>query len=184
MRLIRAAFVAIWPILAVIALTSIIVAGVLTWITTLEQRDRLITQTEQVEELVRAQREESRSLAERTERQRQESAERLAGALVEVERITEERYDALVAQIAVLLDRPAGVPVDPVTARGVPGANPTPQPAPTTSAPSTTPAPAPRSTPPTSSPRTTAAPAPPPAPTTTTTPDQKSCEKNPDGPRC
>lgn len=92
-------------------------------------------------------------------------------------------------QIAQLLGRPAGIPVDPVTARGVGGA-PTPPPAPrATSTPAhpaprpTTPRPAPRpsQSAPAASQSPPSAPAPAPA---TTTPDEKSCAKRPQGPRC
>ena len=161
MRTLRAAFIVMWPFLASALLTAVMVASVIVVKVTLDQRDSLLRQSEQVEELVRAQRAETRSLAERTERQRVESADRLATALVEVERITEERYDALLAQIAVLLGRPV------LTAPGVPS-------------PQSAPSPPHRGTAPTT---TTAAPAPPPT-TPTTTPDKKQCERRPGGPRC
>lgn len=70
-------------------------------------------------------------------------------------------------RIESLLGRPAGEPLDPVTAQPYVTATPhaTPAPAPAPSAPAPTVAPRP------------------PAPTPTT-PDQKGCVKRPDGPRC
>lgn len=185
MSLLNSVFRVTWPFLAVLALTSIIVAGALSAITTIDQRDRLLAQADQVEELVRAQRAEAAEQATQDAVRRVEANARLSEALGEVERLindhdtaVQQRLEDVVRRVAELLDRPAGVPVDPVTARplGASAAEPA--------------APAPLERP--AAPPSAAAPRPGPSagggttspPTTTTTPDQRSCARKPGGPRC
>lgn len=187
MRTLRGALVFVWPFLAVLALTSILVAGVLSAMATIGQRDRLVEQSKQVKALVEAQAQEAKDRADEEDDRRKESAVRMAEALAEVDKRF-EAHDAKAAQahedmlrrMAELLGRPAGVNEDPVIARGmgrtVPRASSSPShPAPRTTTPRrTAPAPtSPRAAPAPRSTATTAAP----APTAATAPPPPGCDK-------
>lgn len=171
-----------WPFLASIAAVCLIVTmGWVAW-TVVDEREYF------EEEQARDQRQDE-ALAEVLEAQRAEDAEgarEIAGALDAAEELLGQRFaqhdlnvalklNEMLRRIEALLGRPAGLPLDPVTA--LPFGPTAPDPAPSAAAPS----PAPRSAPPT-----TAAPSPTQAPrtTTTTTPDQRACAKRPSGPRC
>lgn len=161
-----------WPLLA--SATAVAVIGTMIFVvfTVIEQRDDLREENRRDEAARQV-------LADIVEAQRQEELgrqRRLAMAVGEVEaRIADlfALHDENVAQklnetlhrIEMLLGRPAGTPPEPVAAKSAPYRRPS------FPAPKAAPAPQP------------ASPAPAPAPDPTT-PDQKSCAKHPDGPRC
>lgn len=159
-----------WPLFVSVAALAVFATMAYTGFTLAEDRALLEHDNEQLAEL-----------AERSERDEATRQERLAEAVKLVDDALQARLEAhdadtqflnnvLLYQIAQLIERPAGVPIDPVTARGLSGPRTSPTPSangthrtPTTAAPSPTTA--------------TTAPAP-------TTPAQKNCERRPDGPRC
>lgn len=157
-----------WPLFVSAAAVAMVITMAWVALIALDQRHKLDDQNEQLVALV--------------ERQRAADAARparLTEAVASVEVLMADyfaRHDENVAlklndtltRIAALLGRPAGIPVDPVTAEGLDGAT-TAQPAPPPS-PERAPGPTANATPPPT--------------TTTTTPDQRSCTKRPDGPRC
>lgn len=166
-----------WPLIASVVAAFIIGTMVYVMTVVVEQRDHLR------QEAARA-KSQSEDLAVLVEAQRvaEESTDRrLDKALAHVEEVLLDhfaRHDANVAEklnetlhrIEVLLGRPAGTPPEPVVAQPAAPFVPPPRQEPTTA------------------PTTTVRPVAPSAPrqpvTTTTTPDQKSCTKRPDGPRC
>lgn len=166
-----------WPLLAAMVGGAILAALGFVVATVVEDRAQLREQRD----LLAEQSEQLALIIERGQRADAGAEERLQDAIREVEQLlaaqfaehdfnTATKLNDTLAQIAALLGRPAGVPVDPVTAHPVPsGHNP-----PTASAP-----PAASERPPATS--TTA----PPATTTTTSPGQSGlCERNPTARNC
>jgi hypothetical protein len=125
--------------------------------------------------------EQQAEIIERDRRNDEMAGERLGQAISEVEDLLRDHFarhdenvalklNDMLARIAALLGRPAGIPVDPVTANRPPPHSPpaaAPAPSPSASAPPAAPAPGPR-----------------PTSTTTTRPDQRRCAVNPNHPRC
>ena len=156
-----------WPLFVSVAAMAAFATMAYAGFTLAEDRALLEHDNEQLTEL-----------AERSERDEATRQERLAEAVKLVDDALQarlEEHDAdtqflnnvLLYQIAQLVRRPAGVPVDPVTARPLPGDR---APAPSVNGTHSDPTPRPSPTP-------TTAPVP-------TTPDQKNCDRRPEGPRC
>lgn len=171
-----------WPFLASIA--AICVVATMSFVTWTVVDERQYFEEEQARD-----RRQDQALADLLEAQQAEdeaAAVQVAETLRQAEELLGQRFaqhdlnvalklNEMLRRIEALLGRPAGLPLDPVTA--LPYGSTAPDPASSAAAPS----PAPRSAPPT-----TAAPSPTQAPrtTTTTTPDQRACAKRPSGPRC
>jgi hypothetical protein len=169
-----------WPAVAAIVAGAILATLGFVVATVVDDRSQLRDQRDQLALLV----EQQAEIIERNRRADATGQRRLAQAIHEVESILVAQFaehdhnvavklNDLLAQIAALLDRPAGVVRDPVVAQPL---SPPPT-APATARPVAPSAPhQPRTAPTTSQPR--------PTTTTTTTPDQRRCADNPDHPRC
>lgn len=112
MRRVRDFVIFVAPFLAIAALASVLVMATIVWWSILGQRNELQDQADRTEAVLTG----IEELLLSDEENRATRAERLAAAVAEVDRLQSARHQALLTRIEELLDRPAGVQQEPVTA--------------------------------------------------------------------
>ena len=159
-----------WPVPVSLAAMAVAVGMFIVTVSVIDERNSLREQAADLDELIRLRRQDDRDRDERIAEAVKKVDEAFIRRLSQHDADVQFQNSVLLYEIALLLNRPAGVMQDPVTAKPFPSASP----------------PAGGPTAPKAQPRSSTKPAPRPSPApapTTTRPNQKSCAKK-TGPKC